>query len=97
MRLFLVLGERDRETLDRSVEIRYAEPKVTILGPIHARLGPFRCVLTAAGFRIWSLIGSNGRGERGVFLLIEPPVRDLRARIRGRVECLERTGRIEGR
>jgi hypothetical protein len=66
MRLFLVLGERDRETLDRSLEIRYAVPKVTILGLIHARLGPFRCVLTAAWFRIWSLIGSNGRGERGV-------------------------------
>ena len=54
-----VLGAEDVILSDRP-RLRH------LIGPIDAWIGPFRCLLTAAWFRIWSLIGSNGRGERGV-------------------------------
>ena len=39
------------ETIHRESGMRYQH---SLIGPIDAWIGPFRCLLTAALFRIWS-------------------------------------------
>jgi len=71
--------------------------KFATFGPIHARIGPFRCVPIAVWSLIWSLMPVQGSGRGGAGLLIEPQRRLLsgcapRPRRYDRAGLLRRSG-----